>query len=102
VSEWSHSILHAKAAAIDGRRLLVGSFNLDPLSLANLEAIAEVADPSTAAAGASWIRARFEEGVEITAEGLGRAPAFERFLMDRVGWLFSRAIRRIGRRLSRG
>jgi cardiolipin synthase len=44
IHEWSDSVLHAKVATIDGRRLLVGSFNLDPLSLANLEALVEVDD----------------------------------------------------------
>ena len=44
IHEWSGSVLHAKVATVDGRRLLVGSFNLDPFSLANLEALVEVAD----------------------------------------------------------
>ena len=47
--EWSRSVLHAKAAAVDGARLLVGSFNLDPLSLANLEALVVVDEAATAA-----------------------------------------------------
>jgi cardiolipin synthase len=93
ISEWSRSMLHAKAAVIDGRRLLVGSFNLDPLSLANLEALAEIEDPVTAAAAARWIRARFEEGEEIGPERVGRGSWLERFLARRIGALVTGALR---------
>ncbi len=93
ISEWSLSMLHAKAAAIDGRRLLVGSFNLDPLSLANLEALAEVEDLATAEAGARWIRARFEEGEEITLERIGTGSWVERLLVDRLGALVADGLR---------
>ena len=102
ISEWSLSVLHAKAAAIDGERFLVGSFNLDPLSLANLEALAEVEEPATAAGGARWIRARFEEGEEITLERIGHGSWLERFVVARLGPLIAEGIRRIGRSISRG
>jgi cardiolipin synthase A/B len=98
ISEWSRSVLHAKAAAVDGGRLLVGSFNLDPLSLANLESLAEVEDPATARAGAAWIRARFDEGEEITLERIGRGSWLERLLADTIGGLVSRFARFVARR----
>lgn len=101
ISEWSRSVLHAKAAAVDGVRLLVGSFNLDPLSLANLEALAEVEEPAAAAAGARWIRARFDEGREITLESVGRGSWLERFIVERVGRVVAAAVARLGRLLSR-
>lgn len=101
ISEWSRSVLHAKAAAMDGTRLLVGSFNLDPLSLANLEALAEVEEPLTAAEGAGWIRARFDEGEEITLERLGRAPWLERLLVERLGAVIAAALARLGRLVAR-
>jgi cardiolipin synthase len=101
ISEWSRSMLHAKAAAIDGRRLLVGSFNLDPLSLANLESLAEVQDPATVVAGARWIRARFEEGEEITLERIGQGSWLERLLVDRLGALVAEGLRRIAVRTLR-
>ena len=42
IYEWDRSVLHAKAAVVDDRRFLVGSFNLDPLSLSDLEALVEL------------------------------------------------------------
>lgn len=101
ISERTRSVLHAKAAAVDGRRLLVGSFNLDPLSLANLEALAEVEEPVTAAAGARWIRARFEEGEEITLEGLGRVSWLERLVGDVVGGAVAALVARAARLMAR-
>jgi cardiolipin synthase len=100
VSEWSRSVLHAKAAAVDGERFLVGSFNLDPLSLANREALAEVGDRSIAASGAAWILARFEEGEEITQDTIGRSTWTERLLLDWVGGIFAAGLRRLAARAS--
>ncbi len=65
VYEWPLSMLHAKIAVVDGLRLLIGSFNLDPLSLANLEALAEVEDRRAAAEGERWVRARIAESQRI-------------------------------------
>ncbi len=101
VSEWSRSMLHAKAAAMDGARLLVGSFNLDPISLANLEALAEVEDPATAAAGAAWIRARFGEGEEITLERIGRGSWLEQLVVEQLGGLVSALVSRVARFMAR-
>jgi cardiolipin synthase len=101
VSEWSRSVLHAKAAAMDDARLLVGSFNLDPLSLANLESLAEVEDPVTAAAGARWIRARFDEGEEITLERIGRGSWLERAVADRIGRVVAALVARMARLIAR-
>jgi cardiolipin synthase len=101
ISEWSRSVLHAKAAAMDDTRLLVGSFNLDPLSLANLESLAEVDEPATAAAGARWIRARFDEGEEITLERLGRGSWLELFLVAGIGDAIAATLGRVARFISR-
>jgi cardiolipin synthase len=101
VSEWSRSVLHAKAAAMDGARLLVGSFNLDPLSLANLESLAEVEDPAVAAVGARWIRERFDEGEEITLEQIGRGSWLERLVVERLGGLVAALVGRVGRFMAR-
>jgi len=101
ISEWSRSNLHAKTSAVDGARLLVGSFNLDPFSLANLEALAEVDDPAAATEGAVWIRARFDEGEEITLERIGQGSWLERFLVDRVGRVVAEVASRVARLMSR-
>src|SRR5260370_18718499 len=57
--EWNRSVLHAKAAVIDGRKLLVGSFNLEPLSLITMEALVEADDAGAAAQGERWMREHF-------------------------------------------
>lgn len=101
ISEWSRSVLHAKTAAIDGARLLVGSFNLDPFSLANRESLAEVEDPATAAEGALWIRARFDEGEEITLERIGQGSWLERRVVGPLGGLLAAAASRAARFMSR-
>lgn len=97
ISEWSRSVLHAKAAAVDGSRLLVGSFNLDPFSLANLEALAEIYDPDVAGAGERWIRARFEEGRVVTSAAVGEASWLERVAVEGLGTLVARLARWLGR-----
>ena len=55
IFEWTSSVLHAKATTIDHRRFLVGSFNLDPLSLSNLETLVEVEDPDVVPRAEEWI-----------------------------------------------
>ena len=101
ISEWSRSVLHAKAAAVDGARLLVGSFNLDPLSLANLEALVVVDDAATAADGARSIRARFDEGEEITLDGIGRGTWLERFVVESIGGVVAAVVSRVARFVGR-
>lgn len=66
IREWTDSVLHAKIAAVDGRHLLVGSFNLDPLSLANFEALVEVNDTDLVARGELWIRERLLRSRAVT------------------------------------
>lgn len=101
VSEWTRSMLHAKAAAIDGRRLLLGSFNLDPFSLANLESLAEVALPGPAGEAERWIRDRFAEGERVTLERIGAGSRWERFLSERVGAIVAGAARGLARHVLR-
>ena len=70
VREWPGSVLHAKVAVVDRLRLLLGSFNLDPLSLANLEALAEAEDLEVSAEGERWIEARLAEAVEVPRDAV--------------------------------
>jgi cardiolipin synthase len=67
IHEWGGSVLHAKVATIDGRRLLVGSFNLDPFSLANLEALAEVDHSLVVAQAEAWIQDHFARSRPMTS-----------------------------------
>lgn len=88
IHEWSGSILHAKVATIDGRRLLVGSFNLDPFSLANLETLVEVADAQVVRKGEAWIEDHFARSRSITSvEASSRLNAW---LLDPLGRLVAR------------
>jgi cardiolipin synthase len=62
VIEWTHSILHAKVAVIDGRRLLLGSFNLDPFSLSDLETLVIIDNEQIAQLAERWIEQRLAKG----------------------------------------
>ena len=88
VHEWTRSFLHAKAAVIDGRKLLVGSFNLDPLSLAMMEILVEADDAGAAGEAADWMgalisRARRVERAELLAS------TFQRWVLGLAGRLFA-------------
>jgi cardiolipin synthase len=88
IHEWSGSVLHAKVATVDGRRLLVGSFNLDPFSLANLEALVEVADPKVVEGGEAWIQDHFARSRPMTS--LEASMRLSRWLLDPLGFLVAR------------
>lgn len=88
IHEWNDSVLHAKVATVDGNRLLVGSFNLDPFSLANLEALVEVTDPALVEQGEEWIQDHF-----VRSTAMPRVPAsphLQRWLLDPLGRLVAR------------
>jgi cardiolipin synthase len=67
IFEWTGTVLHAKAATIDGRRFLVGSFNLDPLSLANMETLVEVEDPLVTSRADAWINEHLATAAPVLA-----------------------------------
>jgi len=88
IHEWNDSILHAKVATIDGCCLLVGSFNLDPFSLSNLEVLVEVADPAVVDQGEAWIQDHFARARSITS--LETSWWLQRWLLDPFGHLVAR------------
>ena len=88
VHEWTSSFLHAKAAVIDGRKLLVGSFNLDPLSLAMMEILVEADDPGAASEAEAWMRSLFTRARRVTPEEF-RTPGFQRWLLRVEGRIFA-------------
>jgi cardiolipin synthase len=80
IREWTRSVHHAKVAVVDGGKVLLGSFNLDPLSLANLESLVEIDDPDTARAARRWFEdrarvARLVPPEEAARGGWGRRAA---------------------------
>ncbi len=100
IHEWTETVLHAKAAVMDGRRLLVGSFNLDPFSLANLEALVEVNDAAVAREGVAWMERLAARTPLVTAEQLAGRSRLVRWALDRLGLAVLRATHRIGRLLA--
>ncbi len=100
IRESTEAVLHAKAAVMDRRRLLVGSFNLDPFSLANLESLVEVNDPGLAEQGAAWMDRLYEHAQPITVERLAAHSRLVRWALDALGLLVLRTAHRIGRLLA--
>ena len=90
IHEWNGSVLHAKVATVDGRRLLVGSFNLDPLSLANLETLVEVTDSHLVAQGEAWIQDHFARSRAMTS--VEASTWLHRWLFDPLGRLVARLV----------
>lgn len=95
IHEWNGSVLHAKVATVDGRCLLVGSFNLDPFSLANLEALVEVSDAQVVGQGEAWIEDRFARSRAVTS--VEASSPLRRWLLDPLGLLVARLTEAIGR-----
>ena len=95
IHEWGHSVLHAKLAAIDDQLLLVGSFNLDPFSLVNLEVLVEVADAKAIRQGAAWIQRHLELAPPVTA--VTANARWQRWLLEPLGRLVVRAAAALGR-----
>ena len=84
VREWTHSTLHAKAAVVDGRTVLLGSFNLDALSLVNLEALVEVKDAGVAAELRAWMERHLADSHDVSA-GWQRLGWLQRVVLGVVG-----------------
>ncbi len=101
IREWTESVLHAKAAVVDRSRLLVGSFNLDPFSLANLEALVEVDDPEVARAGEAWIASRLARSRAVLLSEIEGRTRLQRWLLDAVGLWIARGAQWLGRLLAR-
>ena len=101
IREWGRSVMHAKMAVADGARLLLGSFNLDPFSLANLEALAEIEVPSAVSDGERWIEARLAEAPQVTLEDVRSRTRLERWLDERLGAWVAGAARWLTRWLLR-
>lgn len=94
IHEWTATTLHAKAAVVDGERLLVGSFNLDPLSLVNLETLVEVEDAEVAAQATRWVQRHVSGARPVRLEDCARS-GLQRWLLDVVGLAVARLSERI-------
>lgn len=101
IHEWERSVLHAKAAVVDGERMLIGSFNLDPLSLANLETLLEVHDPAAAGEGERWIARYVAAARPVEAASVLQRSLLRRWVLDVLGSWAARAARLTARLLRR-
>jgi cardiolipin synthase len=100
IFELDGAILHAKLGVFDGERLLVGSFNLDPYSLADLEVLVDAHDGSAAASAAAWIERHLSAALPIT-DPRARGGAIRRFVEHIKGELGLWLARAIGRMMAR-
>jgi len=84
---------------VDERRMLIGSFNLDPLSLVNLEVLVDVEDPAVAAKGEAWIADHCVRSREINAQAVA-GSALRVWLLDALGLLVVGFVRVLARWLA--
>jgi cardiolipin synthase len=99
IHEWNDSVLHAKVATVDGHLLLVGSFNLDPFSLANLEALVELDDPRLVERVEAWIENHIARSRLMTSVEAG--SLLHRWLLDPLGRLVARLAHALSRVIAR-
>ena len=95
--ELDGAILHAKVGVFDETRLLVGSFNLDPYSLADLEVLVDAREPAVAATATRWIESQLAHAHRITGPlppGSKLRRLLER-LKGELGLWLARAIGRL-------
>lgn len=100
IREWTRSVHHAKVAVVDGSRLLLGSFNLDPYSMSNLETLVEVDEVEAVAAARAWLLARLAEGTPVeapVADPADGASALRLRVTDAVGLGAARLAQWVGR-----
>ncbi len=94
IHEWEGSILHAKVATVDGSLLIAGSFNLDPLSLANLEVLVEVDDPRVVSQGEAWMEDHFLRSRAMTL--METSSLWHRWVAIPLGRMVTRIAQAIG------
>ena len=99
IREWTRSVHHAKVAVVDGQKVLMGSFNLDPYSLANLESLVEIDDRETAGAARRWFEERAELARRVPPEEALRRGLAGR-LLDALGSAVARFTEQVARLLS--
>lgn len=99
IYEWSGSVLHAKVASVDGNRLLMGSFNLDPFSLVNREILVQVSDPTIIEQGEAWIDRLLQNSRAVSVVEV--ESCLRRWVVDPLGVAIAVIARMLGRLLAR-
>ncbi len=79
IYEWRGMMVHAKTAVADGEIVLVGSSNLDPLSMTrNYELNLLLADAATGAAMSEMFRRDLDGSREVRPESWSRRPLWQK------------------------
>jgi cardiolipin synthase len=87
IHEWSGVMLHAKTAVVDGFITLVGSSNLDPLSLhRNYELNVLIADPVTGQAMRQLFASDLEHAATVATPEWQRRPWWHRMAEHAASW----------------
>jgi cardiolipin synthase len=90
--EWDGAMIHAKTAVMDGDVTLVGSSNLDPLSMhRNYELNLLVADPDTGARMQDMFERDLTTASQIQLTTWRRRPGWQR-LAESIGALFGSSL----------
>jgi cardiolipin synthase len=90
--EWDGAMIHAKTAVMDGDVTLVGSSNLDPLSMhRNYELNLLVADPNTGARMCEMFERDLTTATQIKLSAWRRRPGWQR-LAESIGGLFGSSL----------
>ncbi len=90
--EWDGVMIHAKTAVMDGELTLVGSSNLDPLSMhRNYELNLLVADPVTGSRMREMFERDLAHATRIELSSWRRRPAWQR-LVESIGALFGSSL----------
>ena len=97
IYEWTTSVLHAKAATVDHKRFLVGSFNLDPLSLANLETLVELEDPDVVPRAEAWIESHMAAATRVASCD---RSLWQRAVVDQISLIAARLVELFGQLLN--
>ena len=85
--EWGGMMLHAKTAVVDGEVTLVGSSNLDPLSMRrNYELNLLVADPVTGAGMREMFARDLDAATRVDPAVWRRRPAWQRVIERAASW----------------
>ncbi len=91
VYEWTGVMVHAKTAVVDGQISLVGSSNLDPLSMTrNYELNLIVVDPATGAAMRAMFARDLEQACRVEPAGWRLRPRWQKAAERAAGLLGSR------------
>ncbi len=90
--EWDGAMIHAKTAVMDGELTLVGSSNLDPLSMKrNYELNLLVADTVTGAHMQDMFERDLTTATRIELSAWQRRPGWQR-LAESIGALFGSSL----------